>query len=240
MGNVLVNEASLQAIADAIRVKNGSTEKYLPSEMPSAIEGIQSGGEDLMQYVAKVGFKDATFPEGYELVVNVPNLGVNSSTNAFTDSVTFGNTKGVKKIKLIGNPKNALLNMSQMFISSSVEVIDFTEFPVISNTTFTSAFNSCAQLESIFGKMDMSNCTSATSAFMNCKSLKDIEFKENSIGAQFNFVHSSLLSDTSIQNIIDALKPLEEAKTISFHADVKAKLTEAQISQITSKNWTLA
>lgn len=44
MANVLVEETSLENIADAIRSKNGLTTKYKPSEMADAISAISGGG----------------------------------------------------------------------------------------------------------------------------------------------------------------------------------------------------
>ncbi len=44
MAKVLVNDSSLSAIADAIRTKKESTDKYKPSEMADAILSIESGG----------------------------------------------------------------------------------------------------------------------------------------------------------------------------------------------------
>lgn len=41
---VLVSESNLTAIADAIRAKAGTTTKYKPAEMASAISGITTGG----------------------------------------------------------------------------------------------------------------------------------------------------------------------------------------------------
>lgn len=43
--NVLVAEESLQAIADAIRAKNGTHNTYMPGEMATAIRAISGGGE---------------------------------------------------------------------------------------------------------------------------------------------------------------------------------------------------
>ena len=42
---VTVDDTKLKAIADAIRAKNGTEETYKPSEMASAIEAINAGGE---------------------------------------------------------------------------------------------------------------------------------------------------------------------------------------------------
>lgn len=47
MGNVLVKEESLTAIADAIRTKNDSTTLYKPSEMPDAILKIETGSKEV-------------------------------------------------------------------------------------------------------------------------------------------------------------------------------------------------
>lgn len=47
MANVLVQDTSLTAIANAIREKNGSTDTYKPAEMATAIQGIQAGGGKL-------------------------------------------------------------------------------------------------------------------------------------------------------------------------------------------------
>lgn len=43
MAQVLVNDSSLQAIANAIRSKNGFTTKYTPSAMAAAINSLSSG-----------------------------------------------------------------------------------------------------------------------------------------------------------------------------------------------------
>ena len=44
MANVLVEESSLQSIANAIRSKNGLSDTYTPSQMSTAILNIPSGG----------------------------------------------------------------------------------------------------------------------------------------------------------------------------------------------------
>lgn len=44
MANVLVQDTSLTAIANAIREKNGSTNTYKPAEMATAIQALSSGG----------------------------------------------------------------------------------------------------------------------------------------------------------------------------------------------------
>ena len=55
MANKLYEENDIQAIADAIRLKNGSTDKYKVSEMATAIEGIPSGG-NLEDFIPEEAF----------------------------------------------------------------------------------------------------------------------------------------------------------------------------------------
>lgn len=44
MAKVLVTEAHLQAIADAIRTKNGKSVRYRPGDMATAILALEAGG----------------------------------------------------------------------------------------------------------------------------------------------------------------------------------------------------
>ena len=44
MAKVLVTEAHLQAIADAIRTKNGKAVRYRPGDMATAILALEAGG----------------------------------------------------------------------------------------------------------------------------------------------------------------------------------------------------
>ena len=54
---ILCNKSDLTDIADRIRMKNGSTDKYKVSEMPDAISAIPSGGGD----INPVSRKDVNF-----------------------------------------------------------------------------------------------------------------------------------------------------------------------------------
>ena len=111
----------------------------------------------------------------------------------------------------------------------------------ISNiTNFTGGFYYCCLLHSITLRNINNTCT-FTNSFYTCAALVNFNMT-GTICKSISFAESPLLSDASIQNIIDGLADLNEqtAQTLTFHKDVKAKLTEAQISQITSKNWTLA
>lgn len=73
---MLVSRSNLTAIGAAIRSKNKSTEKYLPSEMGPAIEALEDPSVLTTKAVTANGTYDAADDEadGYSLVtVNVPN-----------------------------------------------------------------------------------------------------------------------------------------------------------------------
>lgn len=117
-----------------------------------------------------------------------------------------------------------------------------TSIPILdmaNNNSLQYAFANCTSLVSI-PLLDLQNVTTAQHAFYNCINLVHIKFVEKSIKASVVFAQSPLLSDESIQSIINGLATVDTAQTLTLHADVKAKLTESQIAQITSKNWTLA
>ena len=106
---------------------------------------------------------------------------------------------------------------------------------------FNGAYLNDKNLKSIH-LIDGSNIKSFSSAFSNCPNLVDIRFVKGSIHATIAFYQSQMLSAESVQSIIDGLADLtgQASQTLSLHALVKENLTDEQIAQITSKNWTLA
>ena len=91
------------------------------------------------------------------------------------------------------------------------------------------------------GEMEIPKVTEASNAFVGCTELKRISFVAGCINVNISFSNSSKLDDASIQSIIDGLADLtgKSAKTLTLHATVGAKLTQAQKDAISAKNWTL-
>lgn len=119
----------------------------------------------------------------------------------------------------------------------------FTSVPCLSlesSNNANSLFYGCNKLETV-EKIITHKEVSYSQAFNICSLLKNIVF-EGEIGKSIAFGQSKLLSNESVQNIIDHLIDLtgSTAQTLTLHTDVKAKLTDEQIASITSKNWTLA
>lgn len=70
--------------------------------------------------------------------------------------------------------------------------------------------------------------------------LKEVRF-EGVIGSGITFKDTNVLSNESVQSIIDHLKDLTgaTAQTLTLHNAVGSKLTDAQKAAVTAKNWTL-
>lgn len=226
---------------------NGYQQGYTEGETKGEEQGYDQGyGEGYtdgysktpLQYTSglNMAFMSAIFPENYDLILYVPNF-VGSLSN------TFSMSKNLKTIKLVCDDTSGTFNSDGSFYNcQTVETIDLTEFKKkLYNGSNT--FANCYALQEIKGELDYSECASSSiTAFGNAWVLKEIRFKQGTVKVSLNISSTGVLTDESIQSIINALKDLtgETAHTLSLHADVKAKLTEAQIAAITSKNWTLA
>lgn len=80
MAEVLVQDTSLQAIADAIRAKNGTETTYKPSEMGTAIRAIESGG-------GSVEIKEAS--GSFTLIENVASYNIDISELDWIPDLAF-------------------------------------------------------------------------------------------------------------------------------------------------------
>ena len=228
---------------DAIKFRN--SEGNMQSAGVLCEVGVMNGCE-WVDYIRSTQsmFVGVEFPDGYELELNLPNVDMeNASNKAVILSSAFAYTTGIKKVKLILNYSSEwVFNIGYMFrSSSSLEEVDFLWNEInLKNATW--CFDSCKKLKVIKAYLNFSAHSSSANnyTFYNCSALEEVRIVSNTIFKSINFAQSPLLSDESIQSIIDGLATVETSQTLTFHADVKAKLTEEQISQITSKNWTLA
>ena len=183
-------------------------------------------------------FRGATFPENTELVMQLPLI---TYTYGFQD--TFRDTKTVTSVKLIAPGDNAYrVSCQSIFQGSNVRIVDLTEFDAVSYN-WTNAFYMASFLEEIIGELKYTKLYDQNfdNAFYNCGKLREVRFAKGVIWKAFRIDQSHLLSDDSIQSIIDGLFDLTgaTAQTLTFHKDVGAKLTDAQKATITAKNWTL-
>ena len=215
------NNAELQAILDSV---NG---------LPSA------GGECVNWYDYAFSlfnhFKSVEFAEGTEITLNLPN--VCEMNNAFNMA------KGVKRVNLIlGENDVTMTNCFWMTNDGgTLEIVDLSKSKCRITKT-GGCFRDAKKLKCIYGELDFSYCSDVNFMFLNTTNIEEIRFKQETVLVSISFAQSSILSDESIQSIIDGLADLtgQTTQTITFHATVKNKLTQEQITAITDKNWTLA
>ena len=108
-------------------------------------------------------------------------------------------------------------------------------------TNFSGMFSWSSCIVEI-GEMDISNATNVTGMFNSCNRLERISFVPGCLKISISFANSDKLHDASIQSIIDGLADLtgKTTQTLTLHATVGGKLTQAQKDAASAKNWTLA
>lgn len=128
---------------------------------------------------------------------------------------------------------------------SALEEINF-DLPINAGADgFNSTFRDCKKLKTI-KKIILDGKTYGWGyCFYMCEALENIAF-EGDIKAQasISLAESKVLSDASVQNIIDHLFDYtgDTTRTLTLHPDVKERVEADNnlVAQITSKNWTLA
>ena len=110
MPNVLVQDASLRGIADAIREKNKSSLTYKPADMAAAINSLPTGGSTGPKLGPIKGDEGKDF--FYGLGANNVRVKDYLSKVLFTDSLI--------------DPELGLTNMSNMFEGANINEIPMT------------------------------------------------------------------------------------------------------------------
>lgn len=216
------NNSELQIILDTV------------NELP---ESGESGGVNWLEYATSIKgmFADVNFQTGTEIELNLKNI------TLIEDA--FRRTSGLKKITLNAPESDVGVGAAYAFwgaTNNELETIDLSGFKR-SFSSMAHTFRGCPNLKYIYGELDMSTCTQAGGMFLDSKIIQEVRFKKGSICINIDCSSSSNLSTESIQSIIDGLADLtgETEHTVSFNSSVKAKLTDEQKTQITSKNWIL-
>lgn len=145
------------------------------------------------------------------------------------------------------NPKYPIVGGTYGFQSmySNSRIVDTKVETIVRGTgTLRATFNGCELLKRIHSLVLEVPITDTTNAFNGCSALEEINIScvgDGCIATDLNVQPCSKLTSGSVDNIINALKDLTgaTAQTLTFHATVGAKLTQAQKDAISAKNWTL-
>lgn len=234
-------ESDLTVVADSIRAKGGTSEPLeFPHGMKDAIEGIESGGSGNDEFWYKTS---ASWTDNFKSLFS----NANSKTLPLLD---FSNANNMRNMVYENNTLESVdyyinsakaTDMYQMFFKCA-NLKRLVGLNCSSVKNFYEVFKNCSSLETIEEPFDLSAVTSTISgAFFGCPLLKDILFIDGTIPYDINIAHSSLLTDKSIQSIINGLKDLAggTSRKITFHTDVVMKLTEEQTTTIFNKNWNI-
>lgn len=151
MANKLYEESYIQDIASAIRLKNGTSNTYLVSEMGDAIRAIEGSGSPSMELL----LQEKTITENGEYIADDGYDGFSSVVVAVTTS--GGNESVNDKFK-------SLVNRT----ITEVAADDLGDITIIAG----SAFYDCSSLVSV--TIPNSVTTIDYSAFRNCTSLSSI------------------------------------------------------------------
>lgn len=178
MSIVTIEDTNLTNIANAIRNKKGTSTKYKPNQMASAIESIEVGMIPTGGLViTENGTYDVIKFANVEVMVENTNSEGSGSTYApshikFSDymypndnmdaevknldtsniesfSYTFYNTIGVSKLDLSSWNTSNCRDFSHMFEGSSFEYIDASNFTFEEATTLVYMFENCSSLETL-------------------------------------------------------------------------------------------
>ena len=212
-------------------------------------KGKAEGG--LLDYATSLEFEDQIFNADVIEIEFGAKVAETTSPDSNILIPNFYSASGMKHLKVdfLGKyNKNETFTYDSKFrfnrgdIEDTLEIIELPIIEKLLPSSLNRAFQSRNKLKEIRATIDATHCTSFSNNGLNCPLLEEIRFKPNTICVGLLLNNCSLLSDESIRSIIDGLVDLtgQEAQTITFHATVKAKLTDEQISTITSKNWTLA
>ena len=157
--------------------------------------------------------------------------------NTTTFSYSFSSMPNLKSVDFYINSVN-VTNFNNMFsYSNSLEYVKGVN---TSKATNVEDMFRCEKLKIVEEPLDFSSLlTKPLNAFRVCPMLEEVRIVKETIFVNAEMI-SPKLSAESIQSIIDGLAIVETAQTLTLHADVKAKLTQAQLDTITGKNWNLA
>lgn len=231
MAKVLVNDACLCNIADAIREKTGSTDKYKPSEMASAIANIEAGGGDTS--ALEEAFIKRTFTEySNDTITSIGNSAFRACASLTSVSFTKSTNTGAyafydcTKLTDVNFPLAKTVSSQCFRGCSSLVSVTFPEATTIEAYAFyqdkalktvrlpkaksfgISALNGCTGLNALIIEQEDTICTLASNVLANSSVAS---------GTGYVYVPDTLVTQyqqaTNWSSFASQIKPLSELES---------------------------
>lgn len=143
MSEYLIQGATLTAIADAIREKEGTTDAIPAADMAARIEAIESGGGDMDVMITGVGLTE-----------------ISSDTATSVREYAF---RGCYALVTVDLPQVKEINMAAFSYCAALEIVDFPQVTRIK----AQAFSNCSALSACILRNETAVTLDNTNVFTN-------------------------------------------------------------------------
>lgn len=240
----LVDNAAKHKTAANQALWTGGTELYaLPIIDLSSLTSMNNFG--FSSYITEAGFKldkigsiEGAFSYRGNLkkiiLQNTENITSAKSAFEYCGNLKYADVGNLTKCTSFNNIFDSNYNLEEISIGYPQSI-----------TSMYRAFYDCSSLERINGVFNNVYCTYYHGAFINCISLKEIRFKQNSIISGLDMGDCRSLSKESFYNIADGLNSESPSSLVLSNNAFRNNLTEEEQSEITNivrntKGWTLS
>lgn len=208
---VVVLDDTLTNIANAIRGKNGSSDKYKPGQMADAIDNIPAGGIGIPREVVN-GVYQRPEITSFSLPSNATDVGPNALAYVL-DSCTSLTSVDLSSLTTVSGTNAFGYAFNNCDKITSVNLSSLTT--VSGNGAFSNAFSSCTAITSVdFSSLStLSGSQALYSAFSNCHKIKSLSFPALTVDGFGSAVNQ-------FENILSRVTGC----TIHFPASVQAKI----------------
>ena len=151
----------------------------------------------------------------------------------------FNGCSSLTSVDVSGFDTSNVTNMSRMFfMDAALRDIDMTGCDTSKVTDMTFMFYQTYNLRELTGVLDMSSVTNTNQMFIMAESLTTISI--SNLGVALSLSSCTKLSHDSLTYLINHLKTVTSATTLTLGATNLAKLTDDEKQVAIDKGWTLA
>lgn len=236
MSKMFIESSALVDIGNAIREKEGSTEKISPLEMGDRIRAIQTGGVNYLDYVQSCTFTSLNAFQTRKVELTLPRVttlnAMFAPTYATRDEYEANVNTTVEE--LVIRCPNPVTGIYRLFDLASYAKDSYlrkltldVDFSGLNNIDL--AFKNLGELEVVDGSpINLNSVGSATDFMVGCVKLKDIRFV-GLMSESWGFYDSQELSKDTITNIMNCLSPSVSGKTLTLPRTAVDKAFEVTV-----------